>query len=41
MKKKTAQIQFEKFLDNIYENKFDQDHLRTVIKSHEFVSLLK
>ena len=39
--KETAQIQFEKFLDNIYENKFDQDHLKTVIKSHKFVSLLK
>lgn len=38
--KETAQIQFDKFVENIYENKFDQDHIRTVVKSHKFVSLL-
>lgn len=38
--KETAQIQFDKFVENIHENKFDQDHIRTVVKSHKFVSLL-
>ena len=37
-KPETAQIQFDYFIKNIYENKVDKDHLNLAKKSHNLVS---